>query len=111
VIVALAGRDEDASFFDFFGRTRIPEASLHFVRERRDKAPVCQRLGVTHFVDDRLDVLAHLDAVEHRYLFLGGTDRQVPDGSRPHWATAVDTWAGLAALLRESAPAQAGDRP
>ncbi|MBE1488431.1 hypothetical protein [Plantactinospora soyae] len=94
---------------DFFDRTGIPEANLHFVRERRDKAPVCQRLGVTHFVDDRLDVLAHLDTVEHRYLFLGGTDARVPDGSLPDWATAADTWAGLATLLRESVPV--GERP
>jgi hypothetical protein len=96
---------------DFFDRTGIPEANLHFVRERRDKAPVCRRLGVTHFVDDRLDVLAHLDSVEHRYLFLGGTDQEAPDGSLPDWATAIDTWAGLAALLGESVPAQGGNRP
>ncbi|MFC6021935.1 hypothetical protein ACFP2T_37960 [Plantactinospora solaniradicis] len=96
---------------DFFDRTGIPAAHLHFVRERRDKAPVCQRLGITHFVDDRLDVLAYLDTVEHRYLFLGGTDEQVQDGSLPDWATTTDTWAGLAALLAESVPTQAGNRP
>ena len=58
---------------DFHQRTGIPAANLHFVREHRDKAPVCQHFGVTHFIDDRLDVLAYLDTVEHRYLFLGGT--------------------------------------
>lgn len=161
VIVALAGRDEDTSFFgsqplrtpavagvfdalaaltvqpfaarvhlvskagpkvaantsawlthhDFFDRTGIPEANLHFVRERRDKAPVCQRLGVTHFVDDRLDVLAHLETVEHRYLFLGGTGGLAPDGGVPEWATVVDTWAVLVTLLRESVPTPATGRP
>ncbi|MEV4758817.1 hypothetical protein AB0J86_27485 [Micromonospora sp. NPDC049559] len=161
VIVALAGRDEDTSFFGgrpletpavpgvvdalaaltvqpfagrvhlvskagpkvaantsawlehhgFFGRTGIPAGNLHFVRERRDKAPVCQRVGITHFVDDRLDVLAHLDTVEHRYLFLGGTGEQVPADAVPGWATAVDTWPELAALLRESLATGAADRP
>ncbi|MGI5150516.1 hypothetical protein ACQEVC_29885 [Plantactinospora sp. CA-294935] len=95
----------------FFDRTGIPVGHLHFVRERRDKAPVCQRLGITHFVDDRLDVLAHLETVEHRYLFLGGTDERPPDGAVPDWATVADTWAALGTLLRESVPIQAADRP
>ncbi|GAA1594426.1 hypothetical protein [Actinoplanes couchii] len=68
----------------FFERTGINPAHLHFVRERRDKAPVCRRLGITHFVDDRPDVLACLETVEHRFLF------------RP---PETPGWAGLAALL------------
>jgi hypothetical protein len=95
----------------FSGHTGIPVSNLHFVRERRDKAPVCQRLGITHFVDDRLDVLVHLDTVEHRYLFLGGTDEPTPDRRLPDWATTVDTWARLTALLRESVASQADNRP
>ncbi|MEN3615081.1 hypothetical protein AAH979_36825 [Plantactinospora sp. ZYX-F-223] len=95
----------------FFDRTGISVGNLHFVRERRDKAPVCQRLGITHFVDDRLDVLAHLETVAHRYLFLGGTDERPPDGSVPDWATVADTWAALATMLPESIPAQATRRP
>jgi hypothetical protein len=145
VIVTLAGRDEDTSFFgdrpletpatpdvfpvlaaltrdpfagrvhlvskagpkvaantrawldhhDFFGRTGIPAHHLHFVRERRDKAAVCERLGVTHFVDDRLDVLAYLETVEHRYLFLDGRE----DPGAPPWATVVADWTELTGLL------------
>ena len=83
---------------DFFGRTSIPAANVHFVRERRDKAAVCQRLGITHFVDDRLDVLAHLETVEHRYLFRGGTDPQDLPGTLPEWVKPVDTWAELVTL-------------
>lgn len=90
---------------DFFDRTGIPETNLHFVRERRDKAPVCERLGITHFVDDHLDVLSYLDSVEHRYLFVGGGGDEALDRAIPDWATAVGTWAELATLLRESVPA------
>ncbi|GIG87371.1 hypothetical protein [Plantactinospora endophytica] len=160
VLVTLAGRDEDTSFFggqplrtpavpgvfealtaltaepfagrvhlvskagpkvatntrawlahhDFFARTGIPAGNLHFVRERRDKAPVCERLGITHFVDDRLDVLAYLEAVPHRYLFGGGIDDRPPAGDVPDWATVTDTWPDLAVLLRESVPIPAGGR-
>lgn len=89
---------------DFVGRTGIPADNLHFVRERRDKAPVCQRLGVTHFVDDRLDVLAHLATVPHRYLFRGGTGERPADPAPPDWATPVDSWAEVVTLIRESFP-------
>lgn len=87
---------------DFFRRTGIPAAHLHFVRERRDKAAVCERVNVTHFVDDRLDVLAYLDAVEHRYLFLGGTDEPVAAQTLPHWATVADRWAELPGMIKAS---------
>lgn len=54
----------------FFQFTGIPQDNLHFCRERWEKAPICQKLGVTHFVDDRLDVLGHLRGiVPHRFLF------------------------------------------
>lgn len=78
---------------EFFRRTGIPTANLHFVRERADKAPICTRSGLTHFVDDCLGVLGHLTTVSHRYLFTGGLgDTPAPSGTPP-WATAVCTWA------------------
>ena len=55
--------------WDFFGVTGIPEANLHFCRARQDKGPICEKLGVTHFIDDRQDVLANLVTVEHRLLY------------------------------------------
>jgi hypothetical protein len=83
----------------FFERTGIEETNLHFVRERRDKAPVCERLAVTHFVDDRLDILASLETVEHRYLFTGGTPERDHRAEAPEWATVITTWAELTARL------------
>lgn len=86
---------------DFFTRTGIPDRNVHFVRDRRDKAPVCERLGLTHFVDDHLDVLAHLTTVEHRHLFLGGTD-DWPTPEIPAWATVTYDWTELTARLTEN---------
>jgi hypothetical protein len=54
------------SHHDFFERTGLPAGHLYFTRTRGDKAPVCARLGLTHFVDDRLDVLDQLLDVEYR---------------------------------------------
>lgn len=54
----------------FFERTGIPPDNLRFCLERSEKAGHCAGLGITHFVDDRPDVLGYLDGVvPHRFLF------------------------------------------
>ncbi len=69
----------------FFQSTGIPYGQVRFCRERKDKAPICQRLGVTLFVDDRIDVLeAMRDVVPLRFQF-GVT-------SAPSGVTPVPTW-------------------
>jgi hypothetical protein len=52
-------------------------------------------LGITHFVDDRLDVLGHLATVAHRYLFTGGLGDGRPPAEVPPWATVANTWSEL----------------
>jgi hypothetical protein len=89
---------------EFSAVTGIAPAQVHFVRHRADKAPVCKKLGVTHFVDDRLSVLNLLPDVAHRYLFTGGVGsagapvhRDLPDGIER-----VTTWPDLVAALTRS---------
>jgi hypothetical protein len=54
----------------FFEATGVDRAQLRFCRERRDKAVHAVQLGLTHFVDDRFDVLTHLAGrVDRLYLF------------------------------------------
>jgi len=54
----------------FFERTGIAPGNLRFCLKRPQKADHCRELGITHFIDDRTDVLQHLDGiVPHRYLF------------------------------------------
>jgi hypothetical protein len=48
--------------------TRIPTRNLRFCRERREKVGKCRDLGVTHFVDDRLEILGLPEDVAHRFL-------------------------------------------
>jgi hypothetical protein len=77
------------------GRLGLTEANLHFCRERRDKGPICKRLGVTHFIDDRLDVLEYLTTVRHRFLF--GPQEHEPSSSAG--VICVKTWAEAADAL------------
>ncbi len=53
----------------FYLRTGIRRENVCFCRERRDKAPLCKELGITHFIDDRLEVLGFLDSVPNCFLF------------------------------------------
>lgn len=82
------------------GGAGIPIGNVHFVRKRPEKHPVCEQLGVTHFIDDRLDVLGHLTTVDHRYLFIGGLGDHEPPASVPRWVTVADTWPRLVGHLR-----------
>lgn len=84
---------------DFFGRTGIPSEHLHFCLKRSEKAGICERLGITHFIDDKLEVLSYLRTVPNRYLF-----HPVPsevDRYRAHFplVTQVETWAEVERLL------------
>jgi hypothetical protein len=109
VIVSKAGPRVSARTLEwlrhhrFHELTGIAPADVHFVRARPDRGEVCRRVGVTHFVDDRVDVLAALTTVSNRYLFLGGlgsvgrAPSQAPvDVVRAH------TWPELAGQIRVS---------
>jgi hypothetical protein len=48
---------------DFFGATGVARERVRFCRERHEKAAICRELQITHFVDDRLEVLSHLIGV------------------------------------------------
>ena len=73
----------------FFEQTGIPNTNLRFCLRRDQKAEHCRQLRLTHFVDDRLDVLKYLvDFVP--FLFLFGEQRA--SQQTPDWARAVLTW-------------------
>lgn len=82
----------------FFERTGIDPEHLRFCLERPQKAQHCGELGITHFIDDRPDVLEHLaGVVPHRYLF--GPQRKPCSMAD---VVAVPSWAHVRdALLRQ----------
>jgi hypothetical protein len=55
---------------NFFEETGIAPEHVYFCLERAEKAPIARRLRLTHFVDDRLEVLSHMvGIVPNLYLF------------------------------------------
>ena len=87
---------------EVFAKTGLDPHALHFVRTRADKSPVCVSLGVTHFVDDRLDVLEALGSVANQYLFTGGQVGAASAPKVPKRFVLAQTWPGLVARIRES---------
>jgi hypothetical protein len=80
---------------DFYDRTGMPRGNVRFCRERADKQVHCRELGVTHMIDDRLDVhQAIRDVVPHLYLF-GPQHGEIPD-----WVVHVPDWPSVEAHLR-----------
>jgi len=83
----------------FFERTSIPADHLRFCLERADKATHCRELCITHFIDDRPDVLQHMSGiVEHRYLF-GPQHDATPAG-----LTHVESWLSVVQVLFSGSP-------
>lgn len=58
---------------NFWRATGIVYPDLHFCVERHEKSHICRQLGVTHFIDDRSEVLEHLmnTGIANLYLFQG----------------------------------------
>lgn len=75
-IVSKCGRriqERTMRWFDhhrFFERTGIASRNVRFCLKRSDKALHCRELGITHFIDDRSDVLEPMvGLVPNLYLF------------------------------------------
>jgi hypothetical protein len=75
--------------WDFYRETGLPQSHLRFCLRRPEKAGHCKQLLITHFIDDRLDVLKHLRGLtEQLYLF-----GEQPKLDRiPDWVVHVVDW-------------------
>jgi hypothetical protein len=73
----------------FHEETGIAESAVHFCRTRPEKAPIAKRLGLTHFIDDRADVLVTLDGIVPVRIHFGVARTTVPGAeSAATWAEA-----------------------
>jgi hypothetical protein len=79
---------------DFLAQINLPRDHVHFCRERRDKADIARALKVTHHIDDRPEVMAHMERSIYKYLFrpnpvdLTAFYNQLRD----HHVQVVNTW-------------------
>jgi hypothetical protein len=81
-------------YHNFHVLTGLRPEHMHFCRERSDKAIICAELGITDFIDDRLEVLGYLlHPVQHRILFQG-REREIAK-HKQHLPSVIqlDSWA------------------
>ncbi|MGE0323118.1 MAG: hypothetical protein AB7K71_27395 [Polyangiaceae bacterium] len=83
--------------WDFYAVTGVRPDRVLFCKERRQKADHCARHRITHFVDDRADVLQHLNGLVP-WLYLYGPQRHAP----PVWCEHVENWRQVRARIRQS---------
>lgn len=84
---------------DFYDRTGIPPDHVHFCRTRPDKAPIAAELRLTHFVDDKLEVLSYLTTVPHRFLFRPRPEEVEAYAAYLPAVRRVESWAQLLVAL------------
>ncbi len=80
----------------FFEITGIDAGNLRFCRQRPEKAPICAKLGITCFIDDRIDVLACMAGIVPTRLLFGAWETQTPD------VLPVADWQAAERAARES---------
>lgn len=78
----------------------MPLERVHFCERREDKAPIARRLRLSAFIDDRLDVLAHLESVAVRVLFAAAPE-WVPDAAVPEGVRLAVGWTETLSVLDE----------
>ncbi len=83
----------------FFAKTGVRPEHVRFCRKRIDKAAICVELGVTHFVDDRLEVLSYLTTVPHRFLFQPNMEEVWKHGEHLPYVTQVISWHEIKKIL------------
>ncbi len=87
---------------DFYARTGIRQDRVRFCRKRHEKRDHALRLSLTHFIDDRVDVLQHLRGVVSRLVLFGKQSGEIPAWTQPA-ATWQQVPAALGLLAHDSA--------
>jgi hypothetical protein len=90
----------------FHERTGLRPDRVRFCLRREDKRAHALDLGLTHFIDDRVDVLVHLRGVVSHLLLFGVQTEAIPD-----WVTPVLDWRAVAAWFSGGQDDELGRNP
>ncbi len=96
----------DRKILDWFAHWLPEEVSLShkfkFIRSSngRDKSQDCKSLAITHFVDDRMEVLNGLKGkVSHLFLFNATPEERIQHTARTDFFREVSCWSELTAFI------------
>jgi len=79
---------------DFYRQTGLTPKNIHFCAERKDKAAIAAKLNLTHHIDDRPEVMSHMDGSIYKYLFRPEAEDVLKfyNDLRRHHVKIVNTW-------------------
>ena len=82
----------------FFDKTGINPSNVHFCKERPQKGSICSKLSITHFIDDRMDVLNCMpNSVKFRFLFKSSNKNYQKNKS----VIVVENWSQMLNILQQ----------
>ncbi len=84
---------------DLCGITGIPRENVEFCEERHQKAALAERIGITHFIDDRPEVLIPMTSVPFRFLIRGSAEDLEMFGDKLEGIIRVQSWAEIEAYM------------
>jgi hypothetical protein len=87
----------------FAQRTGISLGRVRFCLERSGKSAIANELGITHFVDDKLEVLGYLENVPELYLYRPQVNEVLRYSQHLHRVHQVEEWGLLADSILSSA--------
>ncbi|MHB2015636.1 MAG: hypothetical protein ACYCW6_01685 [Candidatus Xenobia bacterium] len=89
---------------DFHAITGVKPEHVRFCRMRHEKADIATEIGLTHFVDDRLEVLSYLSqaGVQNLYLFNGNSDEMMWHQAWLPKVVECSNWDDVLSLLQKT---------
>ncbi len=84
---------------DIYSLTGISSQNVYFCRQRHEKEPICKELGITHFIDDRIEVLSYLKSVNNKYALNPQSSEMMRYSSFLPSVNIVYSWKEFAELL------------
>lgn len=87
----------------FYPKTGINSKNIFFVRERHEKDAICRKLGITYFVDDRLEVVSHMiESTPNLFLYQPDKDEVNEFQEFLSKVTVVNSWKEITDNLSQS---------
>lgn len=88
----------------FYKKTGVGIGQVFFCENRIDKADICQKKEVTHFIDDRKEIMTYLHRVGIKNLFLFQGRNEEGEGIYDHvlpHVVQVESWLEIKKALLE----------
>jgi hypothetical protein len=80
---------------DFYAATGFDKTKIRFCIKRPEKASICKQLKITHFIDDRLDVLEPMRGIVNNLYLFGEQSCEIPS-----WVVPVPDWRSTVATIK-----------